>query len=142
MTWLRWLWGEISRNRNFFQLLLGANGPARIGYTPMTKNGTSRPEKPRNGVLPEDGVKKWYLVQGSVDQSASRKRLKCQGVFMFTPLWRGTMAVYRFLASALKCMYVWSSYIEEYTDQPGKVANPARGQLNRENEYSPVPVGG
>ena len=25
-------------------------------------------------------------------------------------------------------------------DEPGKVANPARGQLNRENEYSPVPV--
>ena len=24
--------------------------------------------------------------------------------------------------------------------QPGKVANPARGQLNRENEHSPVPV--
>ena len=25
-------------------------------------------------------------------------------------------------------------------DQPGKVANPARGQLNRENKHSPVPV--
>ena len=26
-------------------------------------------------------------------------------------------------------------------DQPGKVANnPARGQLNRDDEYSPVPV--
>ena len=25
-------------------------------------------------------------------------------------------------------------------DQPGKVANPARGQLNRENEYLPVRV--
>ena len=25
-------------------------------------------------------------------------------------------------------------------DQPGKVANPAHGQLNRENEYFPVPV--
>ena len=25
-------------------------------------------------------------------------------------------------------------------DQPGKVANPARGQLNRENEHFPVPV--
>ena len=25
-------------------------------------------------------------------------------------------------------------------DQPGKVANPARGQLNRENEYSSVPL--
>ena len=24
--------------------------------------------------------------------------------------------------------------------QPGKVANPARGQLNRENEHSPVPL--
>ena len=36
-------------------------------------------------------------------------------------------------------MYVWSSHTTEY-DQPGKVANPARGQLIRENEYSPVPV--
>ena len=25
-------------------------------------------------------------------------------------------------------------------DQPGKVANPACGQLNRENEYFSVPV--
>ena len=25
-------------------------------------------------------------------------------------------------------------------DLPGKVANPARGQLNRENEYFPAPV--
>ena len=25
-------------------------------------------------------------------------------------------------------------------DQPGKVANLTRGQLNRENEYSPVSV--
>ena len=25
-------------------------------------------------------------------------------------------------------------------DQPGKVANPARGKLNRENEFFPVPV--
>ena len=25
-------------------------------------------------------------------------------------------------------------------DQLDKVANPARGQLNRENEYSPLPV--
>ena len=25
-------------------------------------------------------------------------------------------------------------------DQPGKVANPVRGQLNRENEYFPVTI--
>ena len=31
------------------------------------------------------------------------------------------------------CMYVWSSHIAEY-GSTGKVANPARGQLNRENE--------
>ena len=62
---------EISRN--YFQLLFlertalemfrwGCSDPARrIRYTPMTKNGTSRPEKPRNNsVLPEDGVKKRY----------------------------------------------------------------------------------
>ena len=39
------------------------------------------------------------------------------------------------------CMYIWSSHIARVSmDQPSKVANPARGQLNRENEYSPVPV--
>ena len=39
--------------------------------------------------------------------------------------------------------YVWSSDIikkQSSMDQPGKVANPARGQLNRENDSSPVPV--
>ena len=25
-------------------------------------------------------------------------------------------------------------------DQPGEVANPARGQLNQETDFSPVPV--
>ena len=33
--------------------------------------------------------------------------------------------------------YVWPShiYILQSMDQQGEVANPARGQLNRENEY-------
>ena len=31
-------------------------------------------------------------------------------------------------------------YSRKSMDQPGKVANPARGQLNRENEYFPVRV--
>ena len=36
---------------------------------------------------------------------------------------------------------VWSSHIaREYMDPPGKVVNPVRGQPNRENQYSPVPV--
>ena len=34
------------------------------------------------------------------------------------------------------CMY--GHHILQRMDQPGKVANPARGQLNRENEYYPV----
>ena len=40
-------------------------------------------------------------------------------------------------------LYRWSSLAAitlETQYQPGKVANPARGQLNRENEYFPVPV--
>ena len=43
-----------------------------------------------------------------------------------------TTAVY-----ILMVCIIWSSHI---LYQPGKVANPTRGQLNRENEYSPVPV--
>ena len=31
-------------------------------------------------------------------------------------------------------------HILQSMDQPGKVDNPARGQLNRENEYPVVPV--
>ena len=29
---------------------------------------------------------------------------------------------------------------QQSIDKPGKVANPARGQLNRESEHFPVPV--
>ena len=39
------------------------------------------------------------------------------------------------------CMYVCMDITySKSKDQPGKVANPARGQLSRENEYFPVPV--
>ena len=32
------------------------------------------------------------------------------------------------------------SKAKQRMDQPGRVANPARGQLNGENEYFPLPV--
>ena len=39
------------------------------------------------------------------------------------------------------CMYVCMVITySKNMDQPGKVANPARGQSNWENKYSPVPV--
>ena len=38
------------------------------------------------------------------------------------------------------CMYVWSHTYSKIIDQTGKVANPARGQLNRENEHFAVRV--
>ena len=36
------------------------------------------------------------------------------------------------------CMVI--TFNSKMMDQPGMVANPARGELNRENEYFPVPV--
>ena len=51
--------------------------------------------------------------------------------------WAGGGARVPALAELL-IQYVWQS--QQSMDQPGKVANPARGQLNRKNEYSPVPV--
>ena len=39
----------------------------------------------------------------------------------------------------LQCMYYGHTYSKSM-DQPSKVANPARGQLNRDNEYFPVRV--
>ena len=37
------------------------------------------------------------------------------------------------------CMY-YGHHIWQSMNQPGKVAKPARGQLNRENEYLAVPI--
>ena len=49
--------------------------------------------------------------------------------------------LYEMIFFARRVIYVWSSHIARVNKgQPGKVANPARGQLNRENEYFPVPV--
>ena len=47
-----------------------------------------------------------------------------------------SIAWYR-VASYCICMVITYSRV---VGQPGKVANPARGQRNRENEYFPVPV--
>ena len=38
------------------------------------------------------------------------------------------------------CMVTHGHTYSKSMDQPGKVANLARGQLNSENEYFPVPV--
>ena len=38
------------------------------------------------------------------------------------------------------CMVTRTIYNSKNMDQPDKVANPARGQLNRINEYFPVRV--
>ena len=35
---------------------------------------------------------------------------------------------------------MYGHHIYQSMDQPGKVVNPARGQLKRENLYFPVPV--
>ena len=50
--------------------------------------------------------------------------------------------MYEFMKSYVY-MCVWLSHTVCYSKskgQPGKVANPARGQLDRENECFPVPV--
>ena len=42
--------------------------------------------------------------------------------------------------SAPLFLFYVSMYYNKGKDQLGKVANSGRGQLNRENEYFPVPV--
>ena len=47
----------------------------------------------------------------------------------------------RFLIVAVcMCLCLYGHHLQQSMNQPGKVANPARGQLNRENECFPVPV--
>ena len=42
--------------------------------------------------------------------------------------------------SMTNVLCVYGHHIQQSMDQADTVANPACGQLNRENEYSPVPV--
>ena len=53
-----------------------------------------------------------------------------------------TLIVESLLLRQPECLYVyvWVITWGRSMDQPGMVANPAHGQLNRENEYFPVPV--
>ena len=48
--------------------------------------------------------------------------------------------MYVLACSEYVCVYMCGHHLDKSMDQPGKVANPARGQLNRENELFPVPV--
>ena len=86
--------------------------------------------------------------------------VKYTSTYFVSPFWRGvgrsfidtikTCTWYKFYGGLVhfagrgvgKCMYVrmYGHHIKQSMDRPGKVANPARGQLNRENEYSPIPV--
>ena len=53
-----------------------------------------------------------------------------------------TMSMIPVTSHVMSCMYVCvngHTYCKS-KGQPGKVANPARGQQNRENEYFPVPI--
>ena len=40
----------------------------------------------------------------------------------------------------LNTVYMYGQHFQQSMDQPGKVANPARNQLNRESCFFPVPV--
>ena len=42
--------------------------------------------------------------------------------------------------SVTRSLCIYGHTYSKSMDQPGKVASPARGQLNMENEYSPVRV--
>ena len=44
------------------------------------------------------------------------------------------------LSQPLKCNTMYGHTYSKSMDQLDKVANPARDQLNRKNEYFPVPV--
>ena len=54
----------------------------------------------------------------------------------------GSMILVTKTSDMYVCMYkcVYGHIIYQSMDQPGKVANPTRGQLNKENEHFPVPV--
>ena len=76
------------------------------------------------------------LTSQYLPNSTLEVAIKCLGCYEFGIIVVFSLAV-DFGTKYYVCMVITCS---KRKDQPGKVANPARGQLNGENEYFPVPV--
>ena len=66
-----------------------------------------------------------------------------QCVFTLLHLWyiicTGTAVFIHIYVLHIHVQYI-CMYGHQSMDQPSKAANPARGQLDRENDYSPIPA--
>ena len=74
----------------------------------------------------------WKILESVVTCNSRAQHSVKEFPANFTRDFRFTGAVFMYV-----CMVITYS---KGKDQPGKVANPARGQLNKENYFSPVPV--
>ena len=85
-----------------------------------------------SGVLPIPTVSAWWAAQPTESSKVIQKNLS-KALLLLLVSEGYTKYV---------CMYVQYGHhhIQQSMDQPGKVASAARGQLNRENNYFPVPV--
>ena len=90
----------------------------RSRYSSLSPNG--RP----SGVSAAEEGPTASILKGPVQFSESFFSRTLSSVLFRNPWW--------IVAAVCMYMYVWSSHIAEY-DQPGEVANPARGQLNKED---------
>ena len=70
----------------------------------------------------------------------------CMGVFSsargkrYPVRYRNHTCIRTAYHSSIALVYMYGHTYSKSSDQPGKVANPARGQLNREDEYFPARV--
>ena len=94
------------------------------------EKGTSSPKKKkgRNRNADDSGNCGWLSGRMHIEERRTIERRAAASVYK---LGTDTMAV-----DGIMYGHTYSKSM----DQPGKVANPARGQLNRENEYFPVRI--
>ena len=107
------------------------SAPSLLGHA-IAYRWRSLPRVRRHGASKPQGSSKRMLPwQVTMDQ------LICASLF-HTHYWY-KVGILKVLAT---CMYVciYGHTFSKSTDQPGKVANPARGQLNRGKNYFPVPI--
>ena len=106
---------------------------AELGRNPVSKHQIQSKEMSR---LTWDGT----AEPVSRDQILKRERGREKIIFPVQLTMRRIGNLTRLIHTLLYVMTI-HTYMIISIDQPGDVANPARGQLNRENElYFPVPV--
>ena len=108
----------------------------------LTRDGTAEPVSRDQILRPARGQGNTiFPVQLTTSRIGNFTRLIHTLLYVMTIHTYIHMCVFSLLTHVEPCIVYHQTYGKSMDQQRGKIASPARGQLNRENEYFPIRAG-